>query len=992
MNWKAGGVELDTSRYSPALGLLLDSLMERVVLLRHPQVTEVQLLATLLQARQDSESPHLSNDQRDQYRNAVALLENHLASGVQLSHCLAAFQVVAEVGAREINPFERGNWCEPLAGLVEELPDGAGIPHLLSALFCATDRLPNGNLLTKLFQTAQLIEALAASASERSVFSEVLADSSSTEANAGVVDDDAFTPRGRFLLDKALTIAAKSGAQTCDSATLMIAMLLAKDTYTQLIMRRAGVNTATARMSSHVATVTAELHPGAAPLPAAASSLNPELRALLEASLGQALATGGRAIGERELLGELLRSPEVKLRYLVDDVLRLPANLVTELLSEIREPEVIEPYLPSDICPTRNVTVTLARSPETAPIGRDELASQIVKVFFRKRNRTVLLHGEHGTGASTMADVLADVLRQGRFPALRHIQVISFDLSGLDGIEYAGAAERLLAFMESEPDRIYVLDGFGKYFADHFAACARRFAHSSYRLLTFADTGEYRALQAGSEPLKGFLDDIELTEPSAETTAQIVKQAMNGIAKDYGVSFAPQVSQSVIRMASDYMLSARFPAKAVDLLQRAAADVAAEAEMTGSGSRTVDRKAIAECVATVTGLPVETILGIGQDKDYVDLLSATIVGQEVAVGKVAGRLDLIQKGLVDKKAPAAVFVFAGLSGTGKTELAKQIAQIYSQTHVMINFAMENFGEPHSVSKLIGSPPGYVGYDEGGPLINALNRDPYAVVLLDEVEKAHPAVWDPFLNLFAEGTITDSKGVTASGARAFFVLTSNIGQYEIAEMLARGATSTEIEETVMKLFPKHKHQQSNLPSFRPEFIGRVMGRGGIVAFDALSSEALLGITRHEFEKIARDFSGVHGGNFHCDDEVLQMIAETIYRENDAVIREHRPGYLGARRIQQLLDQYVNSKLAQKIRQIAGAPLVQVVLNGRDTELVPVYDEADARELIVKRRVELVDRVERRFNQVVGAPDEVFSGMSEEKLIRLDRLLSEVGAIL
>ncbi|MGB7962562.1 MAG: AAA family ATPase [Propionicimonas sp.] len=992
MKWKDGRIELDTSRYSPALEWLLDSLMEQVAQLHHRQVTETQLLATLLQARQGSESPDLPNDQRDQYRNAVALLENHLTSGVQLSHCLDAFQVVAEVGAQEIDPFERGNWCEPLPGLIEELPDGAGIPQMLSALFEATERLPHGTLLAKLFQTAHLIEALAASVSGRAVFGGGLADGSSAPENAGVVDDEAFTPRGRFLLDKALTIAAKSGAQTCDSATLMIAMLLAKDTYTQLIMRRAGVNTSTTRMSSHVATVTVELHPGATPLPATASSLNPELRALLQAALRQALATGGRAIGERELLGELLKSPEVKLRYLVDDVLRLPANLVNELLSEIREPEVIEPYLPSDICPTRNVTVKLARSPETAPIGRDQLTTQIVKVFFRKKSRNVLLHGEHGTGASTMADVLADALRQGRFPAMRHTQVIAFDLSGLDGVEYAEAAERLLAFMESEPDRIYVIDGFGKYFAEHFAACARRFAHNTYRLLTFADAGEYTALQAGSEPLKGFLDDIELDEPSAGITAQIVTQAMERIAREYGVTFAAQVSQSAIRMAGDYMLSARFPAKAVDLLQRAAADVAAEAEMTGSGSRTVDRRAIAQCVGNVTGLPVETILGIGQDKDYVDLLSATIVGQGVAVAKVAGRLDLIQKGLVDKKAPAAVFVFAGLSGTGKTELAKQIAQIYSQTHVMISFAMENFGEPHSVSKLIGSPPGYVGYDEGGPLINALNRDPYAVVLLDEVEKAHPAVWDPFLNLFDEGTITDSKGVTASGARAFFVLTSNIGQYEIAEMLARKATPAEIEESVMKLFPKHLHEQARIPSFRPEFIGRVMSRGGIVAFDALSSEALLGIARHGFEKIKRDFAAIHGGTFDCDDAVLKLIADTIYRENDAVIREHRPGYLGARRIQQLLDQYVNNKLAQKIRQIAGAQLVRVVLNGRDTELIPVYDEADAQELIAKRHVELVDRVELRFNQVASAPNEAFSGMSENNLIRLDRLLSEVGAIL
>lgn len=991
MMWRGGATELDTSRYSPALGVLLDSAMGRAAELRRLQVTWSELVATLLLTSQDPERLELPTSERLQYRNAALLLKNHLAPGVTPANCMEAFDVVAEVGEQEINPFERDTWSEPLPGLIEELPEGAGITDLLMSLVQSADRLPNGDLLTALFQTGELIGALEASDSEQSVFARVASEDGSVPEEAGVLLEDALTPRARFLLDKALMLAARTGARRCDSATLLIAMVQARDTYTQLILRRAGVSIGAARVSSHLATATAESHPGAAPLPATASSLSTDLQVLLEAALRQALAVGGKAIGERELLGALLESSEAKLRFLVDDVIGLPGTLVSELLGETDEPEVIEPYLPSDICPVRNVTVALARSPENAPISRDELTGSIAKVFFRKKNRNVLLHGEHGTGASTMADVLADALRRGRFPALRHTQVISFDLSSLDGEEYATAAERLLAFMESEPDRIYVLEGFGKHFAENFAACARRFAHNTYRSVMFADTGEYSALEAGTVPLNTFLDVIELGEPTVEVTTQIVEQALARIANEYGVTVTDKAAPTAIRMARDYLLSARFPAKAVRLLERAAADVAAEAEMTGSGSGVVDRKAIARRVAAVTGLPVETILGTGQDKDYVDLLSERIVGQEVAVAKVAGRLDLIQKGLVDKRAPAAVFVFAGLSGTGKTELAKQIAQIYSQTHAMISFAMENFGEAHSVSKLIGSPPGYIGYDEGGPLVNALIRDPYAVVLLDEIEKAHPAVWDPFLNLFDEGTITDSKGVTASGARAFFVLTSNIGQYEIADMLARGVSRANIEDAVMELFPKYRHEHSQLPSFRPEFIGRVMSRGGIVAFNALSRDALTGIAQHGFAKTARDYTAIHGGEFVCDANVLEMIAGRIFEENEAVIRQKRPGYLGARRIQQLLDQYVNGKLAERIRQVAGAPLVRVVLNGSDTELIPVYSSAEVEALIAEKRGQLVGRVERRFSEVTTTtPD--FSGLPEAKLLRLDRLLGEVGAIL
>jgi ATP-dependent Clp protease ATP-binding subunit ClpA len=440
------------------------------------------------------------------------------------------------------------------------------------------------------------------------------------------------------------------------------------------------------------------------------------------------------------------------------------------------------------------------------------------------------------------------------------------------------------------------------------------------------------------------------------------------------------------------MLAHRFPAKAIELLERTAADVAADAEMTGSPAREVGRGELARRLAALTGLPEETILGTGADKDYVDLLSRNLVSQEVAVAKVAGRLDLIQKGMVDKHGPAAVFVFAGLSGTGKTELAKQIAQIYSSSRAIIHFAMENFTESHSVSGLIGSAPGLIGYDEGGALINAMNRDPYAVVLLDEVEKAHPAVWDPFLNLFDEGTITDTRGVTASGTKSFFVMTSNIGQYEIADMLAAGAAQEEIEDTVMKLLPSFVHPSARQPCFRPEFVGRIMRRGGVVAFNALSYEALLGIARHLFSKVAHDYGEVHESRLICDDDVLEEIARIIYEENAAVIRAHQPGYIGARRLTMLMDQYVTNKLAAKLRQLAGAALVRVVMDAGHSELVPVYDDADAEALLTERRLAVLARVERRWNAILTAPDDAFADLDEVQLARMDRLLSEVGAVL
>jgi ATP-dependent Clp protease ATP-binding subunit ClpA len=471
-----------------------------------------------------------------------------------------------------------------------------------------------------------------------------------------------------------------------------------------------------------------------------------------------------------------------------------------------------------------------------------------------------------------------------------------------------------------------------------------------------------------------------------------VDAAVSGIEAEYGVTVKKGVPAVAFRMAGDYLISRCYPKKAIELLAWTAADVAAEAEMRGSEERIVSKEDVAKQLASQTGLPVETILGTGADKDYAYLLSRQLVGQQAAVSKVAGRLDLIQKGMVDKKAPAAVFVFAGLSGTGKTELAKQIAQIYSSSRKLITFEMANFGESHSVSRLIGTPPGYVGYEEGGKLINDLNRDPYSVVLLDEIEKANPAIWDPFLNLFDEGAITDMRGITASGSKAFFVLTSNIGQYDITRMLREHCSMEEIEDAVMKKFTQEKHYKTHEQCFRPEFIGRIMRRGGIVVFNALSLDAMQGIARLMCRKIASDYAEVHDSKLLVDDDVIDMIAQTVYQENEDVIRVQGNGYFGGRRLDIMLDQFVKNKLAARLRQLASAPLVRIVRSGKDTEVVPVFGEGDAQALLRERRLALIDRVNRQFDRVVATPEGKFDDLSDEKLARLDSLLSEVHGMI
>ena len=974
--WKNGQQELDTTRFRPSLGWLLEAAMENAVRERLRYLGEADLLYGLLSLdTTDQNYLSLSEEERGELTSARALMENFLAEGVRLKDCQAACEVCMESGLSQPNPFLREFFREPVGTWLDEFPDGTGVHELLEQLFTHAEALPDGDILLGLFRCEELSAAIRLSRVNAELFG---AD--------GKLCEQYFKDRAWYLTEQALTIAARCGQRVAEPAHLLAAMLSCKESYTYLLLRRGGAAGQGSRISTYLQNTFPQESRLAGALPAARESCSDELAALLEAALQAAMAVGESRLGERELLERLLRCEQAKVQYLFEVVLKiLPADYLA-LLEQVKEPDLIEPILPLEICQCQNLS-----SKPGEVVVRSDVVEAIVKVFFRKKCRNVLLHGEHGIGLSSAARMLAAALREGTYPSLRQLQVIRFDLSTVEESEYEQAVMKLLRFFDDEPERIYVLEGFGAYMKAHPAEIARRLQHNEYRLLIVVNETDFTELDKDGEALRACTAPVALTEPGKDQALAMIDLALPALEREYDVRFAKGISSVVYRMANDYLISQRFPAKAISLLEMTASDTAAEAEMRGKFQPTVTKENLADAMSQKTGLPAETILGTGADKDYVYLLSQNLVGQEAAVNKVAGRLDLIQKGMVDKKAPAAVFVFAGLSGTGKTELAKQIAQIYANSRKLITFSMENFGESHSVSRLIGTPPGYVGYEEGGKLINDLNKDPYSVVLLDEVEKAHPAVWDPFLNLFDEGVITDMRGVSASGSKAFFVLTSNIGQYEIADMLRRGCPTEEIENVVKNKFNTEVHKKSGEKCFRPEFIGRVMRRGGIVVFNALSLEALKGIAEHNLRKIAKNYGDTHDSRLVCDDDVLEMIAKIVFDKNEDAIRRGS-GYYGGRELDNLMNQFIQEKLASQLRQLAGVPLVRVMRNGNDTTIVPVYNEANAQELLAQKRLALVDKVTKRFDKLSMTDLDVFADLSDDKLTRLNALLSEIDVIL
>ena len=486
----------------------------------------------------------------------------------------------------------------------------------------------------------------------------------------------------------------------------------------------------------------------------------------------------------------------------------------------------------------------LARDGKIQPcIGRRDELLQIIRALSRETKNNPLLLGDAGVGKTAIVEGLAWRIAQNKDAALvgkRIVQVNTADL--VAGTTYRGDFEArmqgLLREVAASPDvllfidEIHTLVGAGGGALDAANILKPALARGELRCIGATTLAEYRKYIERDAALERRFQPITVSEPTAaEAVEMLTRGFLHRFEQKHGVTISPEAIPAAVSLSVRYLRARRLPDKAVDVLDEACARVAVPILSLQPGDKieaaVVTADVVRQTVAEKTGIPLAQMDAGERERlgGMADQLKRRVIGQDPACDLVAQAVQRSRAGLKAPNRPVAVLLFVGPTGVGKTELAKATASfLFDSERAMLRIDMSEFAEKHTVSRLIGSPPGYVGHEEEGQLTGPLRRSPYCVVLLDEVEKAHPDVLNLFLQVFEDGRLTDAKGRTADASNALFILTSNLGRAQSRPAIgfgqAAGAGSAAIPEAAVRA------------AFRPEFFNRL---DAVVAFNPLSDD-------------------------------------------------------------------------------------------------------------------------------------------------------------
>jgi ATP-dependent Clp protease ATP-binding subunit ClpA len=548
-------------------------------------------------------------------------------------------------------------------------------------------------------------------------------------------------------------------------------------------------------------------------------------------------------------------------------------------------------------------------------IGREFEVNRVVQILARRRKNNPLLVGDSGVGKTAIAEGLAKRIVDNDVPdVIADAVVYSLDMGALlAGTKYRGDFEKrfkaLLAELKKQPhgilfiDEIHTIIGAGAASGgvmDASNLLKPMLSSGEVRCMGSTTFTEFRGIFEKDSALTRRFQKVDVGEPSVEDTYHILKGLKSRFEEHHELKYQDKALRAAAELADRYITDRNLPDKAIDVID----EVGASQRLLSASKRkkVIGIHDIETVVASIARIPPKSVSA--SDKELLfgleDKLKMVVFGQDEAITTLSAAVKLSRAGLNSPEKPTGSFLFAGPTGVGKTEVSRQLAKVMGME--LVRFDMSEYMERHTVSRLIGAPPGYVGFDQGGLLTEAVNKNPHCVLLLDEIEKAHPEVFNLLLQVMDHGTLTDNNGRKTDFRNVILIMTTNAG----AEMISRRSIG----------FSHQDHTSDGMEVIRKQFTPEFRNRlDGIIQFAALTRDNIMYVVDKFLVELQAqlDDKKVH---MHISEEARNWFAKNGYDEK-----------MGARPMNRLIQEKLKKPLAEKILfgDLEGGGEVDVCIN-------------------------------------------------------------------
>lgn len=532
-------------------------------------------------------------------------------------------------------------------------------------------------------------------------------------------------------------------------------------------------------------------------------------------------------------------------------------------------------------------------------IGRTEEVGRVIQILARRNKNNPLLVGESGVGKTAIAEGLAKLINDQKVPDLiKNSHIYSLDMGALlAGTKYRGDFEerlkQVLKELEEDErailfiDEIHTIIGAGATSGgvmDASNLLKPSLAKGGLKFIGSTTYKEFRGIFEKDRALSRRFQKVDVAEPSVDETYSILKGLKSRFEEHHDIRYTDNALRAAAELSSKHINERFLPDKAIDVVDEAGAKQSLLPK--SKKKKTISETDVEKIVATMAKIPVKTVSSSDRAslEKLEENLKRVIFGQDEAIGSLASTIKLARAGLRTDGKPIGSFLFSGPTGVGKTEVSKQLALIMGIEFV--RFDMSEYMERHTVSRLIGAPPGYVGYDQGGLLTESVTKHPHSVILLDEMEKAHPEVFNILLQVMDHGSLTDNNGRKADFRNAVVIMTTNAGAQDMSRA-SMGFQSQDHSSDAIEMIKK---------TFSPEFRNRL---DGIIQFNPLPIEVIKTVVDKFLVELQVQLDE-QKVQIEVSDEAREWLVENGYDKN-----------MGARPMQRLIQDTIKKELAEQI---------------------------------------------------------------------------------